>query len=132
LNVAQVTYGVGAQDVHGMTVPAGSSTFPIATATMDLDPGESFTNISGTILSDPGLPVRVRGVASLTFRTSGRVFGPFGTPTAGRPFDVPGPVYAFHGAVSRAYGTEILTAIGFWKLPAGKHPITSGSRMVHG
>jgi hypothetical protein len=115
----QVTYGLGAQAVRGTSTPMTSSGTSIATATVNLDAKEYFTKIAGATLMNSGssLPVRV---ASLTFTTNKRVYGPFGVPTTDRPFEVLGPVYAFHGAVARGSMPESLTAIGFWKVPVTK------------
>jgi hypothetical protein len=121
---AQVTYALPGQGVHGTSTPLGSATIPLATATIDLDVAEYFTNISGTILTNPGSAAPVR-VASLGFSTNKQVYGPFGNPTLNQPFAVQGPVYAFHGAVGRGNTTDILTAIGFWKLPASNQLVTA-------
>jgi hypothetical protein len=118
-NAAQVTYTAGRQAVHGTSAPPGSP--GLETVIIDLEHGEYFTNISGTILTYPGAPGPVRGVASLRFVTNKQLFGPFGIVTIDKPFEVQGPVYAFHGAVTRGYMTEVLTAIGFWKLPPSRH-----------
>jgi hypothetical protein len=117
---AQVTYASGAQTLHGMDRGTGEP------ATIDLVAGEFFTNISGT---NPTYvygrnTVLVRGVASLTFGTNKQVFGPFGVPSLDKSFDVQGPVYGFHGAVSRGSTPQILTAIGVWKGRAGKQSAT--------
>jgi hypothetical protein len=90
---------------------------PLATASIDLDPGEYFTRISVTNLTRTSFlvhqPVRL---ASLTLTTSKQVYGPFGVPTTDKPFEIQGPVYAFHGAVNRGDMTDILAAIGVWTL----------------
>jgi hypothetical protein len=108
-----------------MDMPVGSVTIPLATAVIDLDPDEYFMTITGTRLSYAPSPPLIGGVASLTFITNKQVFGPFGT-TSGSPFEIQGPIYAFHGAVSRGPATDILTAIGFWRLPPGKLHVTLG------
>ncbi len=117
LTAAQVTYADGPQGVHGITVPISSSMTPLATASIDLDPGEYFTRISVTNLTRTSFlvhqPVRL---ASLTLTTSKQVYGPFGVPTTDKPFEIQGPVYAFHGAVNRGDMTDILAAIGVWTL----------------
>ncbi len=120
LTHAQVTYVGGVQDVHGMAGPIGSSTIPIATTTVDLDPGEYFTSISGTPLNYTATPMLTRGLASLTFSTNKRGFGPFGFPNFEKPFQIQGPVYAFHGAVARGDTNDVLSALGCWRVPAGK------------
>jgi hypothetical protein len=108
-----------------MDMPTEPLTTPLQTATIDLDPGEYFANISGTSFTDTYagslFPV---GVASLRFSTNKRDYGPFGNPTTGKPFGVQRRVAAFHGAVYRGTTTEILTAIGFWTVPVGKQPLT--------
>jgi hypothetical protein len=126
LDDAQVMYGLGAQAVRGISTPITSSASPIATATIILDPGEYFTKTTGAILTNRGssLPVRV---AFLTLITNEQVYGPFGILTTDRPFEVQGPVHAFHGAVARGRMPESLTAIGFWKVPVSKQLSTDGS-----
>jgi hypothetical protein len=126
LNDAQVTYGLVAQGVHGTTNPLVPFTDPLATSAIDLDPGEYFTKISGTNVTTPGSSVPVR-VASLTFTTNKQVYGPFGVPTTDKPFEVQGPVLAFHGAAAKGAMSDILTAIGFWKVPIRKQIATSGN-----
>jgi hypothetical protein len=74
--------------------------------------------------------VLATGIASLTFVTNKQVFWPFGVPSLDKPFDVQGPVYGFHGAVSRGSPPEILTAIGIWKGRAGKQPATFSKRSL--
>jgi hypothetical protein len=123
---AQVTYDLKVQEVHGMDVPSGSSTSPIATATIDLDPPEFFTSISGTSLIYSGQPGIVRCISSLTFQTNKQVFGPFGVMTPDKAFAVQGPVSAFHGAVYRTDTGDILPAIGVWKVPAGRQEARGG------
>jgi hypothetical protein len=121
LNCAQVTYASGAQAVRGMAMPIGSSSSaPLATAVIELDPGEYFTSISGTTFNYSAQPQLVRGVASLTLSTNKRVYGPYGVASTDKPFEVRGPVYGFHGAVIRGSTTDLLAAIGFWRGPAGK------------
>jgi hypothetical protein len=112
---AQVTYAFGPQGLHGMTVPVASPSSPPATVAIALDPGEYFTKISGTTLTNPGSPVPAR-VASLTFTTNKQVYGPYGFPATDKPFEVQGPIYAFHGAVAREDISPTLAAIGFWKV----------------
>ncbi len=116
-----MTYGSGPREVHGVDMPVGSFTTPLATAVIDLDPDEYFISISGTRLSYAPSPPISGGVASLNFITNKQVFGPFGIVTS-NPFEVRGPIYSFHGAAARGATTEVLTAIGFWRLPPGKQP----------
>jgi hypothetical protein len=123
----QVTYVSGLGRIHGMSLPMASSTIPIATAIVDVDSGEYFTSISGTTLRYAG---GACGVASLTFKTNTQSFGPVGIPGNDTPFEVQGPVHAFHGAVKRGNETEILTAIGFWRLPAGKWLVWVAERLL--
>ncbi len=115
-----------------MDVLIGSSTTPIATATIDLDPAEFFTSISGTSLIFSGQPGIVRGISSLTFQTNKQAFGPFGVVTPDRPFAVQGPVSAFHGAVYRTDTGDILSAIGFWRVPAGRQVARGGGWFTKG
>jgi hypothetical protein len=119
LNDGQVTYALGAQGVRGVSNLNASPTTPLATAVMTLDPGEYFISISGTNFTNSASSVPVR-VASLTFATNKQGYGPFGVPTTDKPFEVQGPVSAFHGAVARGNMTEVLAAIGFWKTPISK------------
>ncbi len=114
-----MTYALAGQGVHGTNTQLGSSTIPLATATIDLDVAKYFTNISGTIFTNPGSAAPVR-VASLKLSTNKQVYGPLGYLTVNQPFAVQGPVYAFHGAVGRGNMTDILTAIGFRKVPTNK------------
>jgi hypothetical protein len=101
-----------------MSTANGSTTTPLVTATFDLDPDELFTSISGsTLINDRTRSIL--GVASLSFSTNKRVYGPFGFATTANLFEVRGPVYALHGAVTRSDTSDILAAIGFWKVPAG-------------
>jgi hypothetical protein len=117
---AQVTYAGGTQRVHGVKIATGTSTVSLDTAAIDLDPGEFLNHISGTNLTSAGSDIPVR-VASLTFSTNKRVYGPFGVPTTSSPFEVQGPVYSLHGAVARGQMSEVLAAIGFWTaVPAGR------------
>jgi hypothetical protein len=133
VNAAQVTYASGAQGVHGTDMPIMSFKTPLETATIDLDPGEYFTGLSGTLLTyGSGLLVRVSGIASLNFSTNKQVYGPFGSPTNDQPFQVKGPVYAFHGAVTRGPTTEVLAAIGCWKVPPGKQMTVGGNATLEG
>jgi hypothetical protein len=104
------------QAIHGTSTPTTAT--GLTTAIIDLEAGEYFTNISGTMLTSASGPVCC--IASLAFTTNKRLFGPFGVLTTEKPFVVQGPVYAFHGAVTRGYTTDILTAIGVWKVPLGK------------
>ncbi len=128
LNAAQVTYTLGQQQGHGITIPSAAATPSLQTFTISLDQGEYFTHISGTNLTNARSsgPVPVR-VASLTFSTNKKVYGPFGAPSSDKPFEIQGPVYGFHGAVSRGDTTEALTALGFWKVPSSKVVATGSS-----
>jgi hypothetical protein len=123
---AQVTYGLGAQGVRGTTTAVLPSTSPLTNSIIDLDSGEYFTRISGTIVTSAGSLVPIR-VASLTFSTNKQVYGPFGVPSTDKPFEVQGPVHAFHGAVAKGAMSDILTAVGFWKVPISKQVATSGN-----
>jgi hypothetical protein len=132
LNAAQITYSTGPQGVHGMDMPIGPSKIPLQTATMDMDPEEYFTGLSGTMLSYGDMPlVRILGLASLSFSTNKQVYGPFGSPTTAQPFEAQGPVYAFHGAVTRGETTEILAAIGIWKVPPGEQRTEGDNVHIH-
>jgi hypothetical protein len=112
-------YASGAQGVHGLVRPLLSEPNNPISVVIDLGPDEHITSISGTNLTIAGSSA-IRGIASLTFTTNKRVFAPFGTSTGGAPFKVQGPVYGFHGAATRGSTLDFLTAIGVWKLPAGK------------
>ncbi len=114
---AQVTYGFGAQPVRGMNIPLPTSAAPLASAAVDLDPGEYLIKVLGTTLTNPGSSAPGR-VASLTFLTSKQVYGPYGIPTIEKPFELQGPVHAFHGAVAQGEKPVTLAAIGIWKLAA--------------
>jgi hypothetical protein len=122
LNDGQVTYALGSQGIcgsKGVSNSNASPTTPLATAVITLDQGEYFTSISGTNLTNSASSVPVR-VASLTFTTNRQGYGPFGVPMTDKPFEVQGPVSAFHGAVARGNMTEVLAAIDFWKTPITK------------
>ncbi len=95
---------------------------PLATASIDRDPGEYFTKISGSnVTSAPGdlVPGRAINIASLTLTTNKQVYGPFGVPTTDKSFEIQGPVNAFHGAVTRG-DWDILAAIGVWRVAVAK------------
>ncbi len=110
LNDGQVTYALGAQGVRGLSDLNVSPATPLATAVITLDPGDYFISISGTNFTNSASSVPVR-VASLTLSTNKQVYGPFGVPMTDKPFEVQGPVSAFHGAVARGNMTEVLSAI---------------------
>jgi hypothetical protein len=129
LNDAQATHALGVQPVRGLTLPTASTPPIIATATINLEPGEFFTRISGTVLTNPGSPVPAR-VASLTFSTNKREYGSFGVPTSEKPFEVQGPVYALHGAVAQGDPPLTLTAIGFWKMSVATQASIGSSSSV--
>jgi hypothetical protein len=106
-------------------VPMASSPDRLSTAVINLDPGEYFIKVFGTNLTNPGSPMPAR-VASLTFSTNKQVYGPYGVPTSNRPFEVQGPIHAFHGAVARQDIPPTLNTIGFWKVSvANQAPIES-------
>jgi hypothetical protein len=117
---AQVTYVGGSPGLHGMNMPIGPSSLPLSPITIDLDPGELLTRVSGTSLLYAAPSQLVRGVASLTLSTNRKVYGPYGVPTTDKPFDVQGTVLALHGAVIKGDTSDILAAIGFWRATAGK------------
>jgi hypothetical protein len=112
---AQVTYGLGAQPVRGINIPLPSSTAPLAIAAIDLDAGEYFVKVLGTTLTYPGSPAPAR-VASLTFISNKQVYGPYGIPSTDKPFELQGPVSAFHGAVALGDKPVTLAAMGIWKV----------------
>jgi hypothetical protein len=114
---AQVTYGFGAQPVRGIYGPLPTSAAPLATAAVDLDPGEYLIKVLGTTVTNPGSS-GPGPVVSLTFLTNKQVYGLYGVPTIDKPFELQGPVHAFHGAVAQGEKPVILAAIGIWKLSA--------------
>jgi hypothetical protein len=114
LNAAQVTYAFGPPVLRGITIALPFSTAIFQTAVINLDPGEYFTRISGTYLTYPGSPAPGR-VGSLTFCTNKQACVYYGVQTNEKPFEVQGPVYAFHGAVALGNTPLPLSAIGFWK-----------------
>jgi hypothetical protein len=113
LNNVQVIYALGAPVLRGIAGPIASPADLLLTVVISLVPGEYFTTISGAMTSSGSPPARV---ASLTFTTNRRSFGSYGVPSTDKPFEVQGPVYAFHGAVARDSISPTLSAIGFWKV----------------